>query len=224
MMIASEKKIGAADLLRRGDDARRWLPRRAATRGRPSSGSERCRYAFSTITIEASTRSPIASAMPPSDMMFERDAEVVHRDERRDDGDRQRRGSGRAPSGSGTGRRGSTSETTIASSISVSRSVPIESLDQAGPVVGRHDPHARRQRRLHLAQLRLDAVDHAQRVLAEAHDDDAADDLALAVELGDAAADVGADAARARRRRRGSACRARSRRATTCSMSAIDFR
>ena len=33
--------------------------------------SEMCRYAFSTITIEASTRTPMAKASPPSDMMFE---------------------------------------------------------------------------------------------------------------------------------------------------------
>jgi len=33
--------------------------------------SETCRYAFSTITIDASTRTPMASARPPSDMMFD---------------------------------------------------------------------------------------------------------------------------------------------------------
>ena len=43
--------------------------------------------------------------------------------------------------------------------------------------------HALRQRLLHLAQPGLHAIDDAQRVLAEAHDDDAADDFALAVEL-----------------------------------------
>ena len=60
---------------------------------------------------------------------------------------------------------------------------------------------------LHLPQLGLDAVDHAQRVLAEAHDDDAADDFALAVELGDAAPDVRPEPHLARRRARGPACR-----------------
>ena len=33
--------------------------------------SERCRYPFSTITMAASTKTPIARANPPSDMMFE---------------------------------------------------------------------------------------------------------------------------------------------------------
>ena len=33
--------------------------------------SDRWRYPFSTITIAASTKTPIASARPPSDMMFE---------------------------------------------------------------------------------------------------------------------------------------------------------
>ena len=31
--------------------------------------------------MEASTSTPIANAMPPSDMMFERDSQPVHRDE-----------------------------------------------------------------------------------------------------------------------------------------------
>ena len=33
--------------------------------------SERCRYPFSTMTMAASTKTPIANASPPSDMMLE---------------------------------------------------------------------------------------------------------------------------------------------------------
>ena len=51
--------------------------------------------------------------------------------------------------------------------------------------------HALGQALLDLGQPLLDRVDHVERVLAVAHDDDAADRLALAVELGEAAADVG---------------------------------
>ena len=39
----------------------------------------------------------------------------------------------------------------------------------------------------------LHALDHVARVLAVAHDHDAADRVALAVEVGDAAADLGAE-------------------------------
>ena len=49
------------------------------------------------------------------------------------------------------------------------------------------------ERVLYLTQLRLDAVDDGQRVLAVAHDDDAADHLTAAVELRDAPPDVRAE-------------------------------
>ena len=68
MMIASEKKIGARHLLRRADDR---APAARRTRSPASSVSDTCRYAFSTMTIDASTSTPIASASPPSDMMFD---------------------------------------------------------------------------------------------------------------------------------------------------------
>ena len=38
---------------------------------RAGASSDTCRYAFSTITIDASTSTPMASASPPSDMMFD---------------------------------------------------------------------------------------------------------------------------------------------------------
>ena len=69
-MIANEKKMAGptcfAEFSRifrlcgsgRGSDCEDWC-------------SESCRYPFSTITMAASTRTPIASAKPPSDMMFE---------------------------------------------------------------------------------------------------------------------------------------------------------
>ena len=68
-------------------------------------------------------------------------------------------------------------------------------LDRAGDerrsVV--HGAHldAGRERGLELVELLLHARDHLLRVLAVAHDDGAAHGLALAVQLGDAAADVG---------------------------------
>ena len=65
--------------------------------------------------------------------------------------------------------------------------------DQVGAVVGGHDLDARGQAGFDLFQLGLDALDDPQRVLALPHDDDAGDHFALAVEIGDAAAHVGAE-------------------------------
>ena len=91
------------------------------------------------------------------------------------------------------------------------------SEDQVRPVVRGDDLHALRQRRLELLQLRLHAVDHPQRVLALPHHDDPRDDVAGAVEVGDAAAEVRperhrADVPHAHRARRGRWSPARCRR------------
>ena len=61
-------------------------------------------------------------------------------------------------------------------------------VDQLGAVVDGDDLGALRQAGGDLGQARLDVVDHVQRVGAEPLQDDAARDLALAVQLGDAAA------------------------------------
>ena len=66
-------------------------------------------------------------------------------------------------------------------------------LDQARAIVDRHDLHAPRQAALQVLQLGLDRSDRLERVLARAHDDDAAGGLALAVEFADAAPHLGAD-------------------------------
>ena len=64
-------------------------------------------------------------------------------------------------------------------------------LDQLGAVVDRLDLRALGQARSDLGEPRLDVLDHRERVLAIALDGDAADRLALAVQLGRAAALVG---------------------------------
>ncbi len=71
---------------------------------------------------------------------------------------------------------------------------PDRFADQARAVVSGHELHTGRHRRLDVAQLGFHAVDHAQRILAEPHHDDAAHHLAFAVELRDAAPDVGTEA------------------------------
>ena len=87
-----------------------------------------------------------------------------------------------------------TTLTTIISSMSVCLSVRDRLLDELRAIVGRDDLDALGEARLDLAEPLLDGLDHRQRVLAVAHDHDAAGRLALAVELREAAADVGADA------------------------------
>ena len=68
------------------------------------------------------------------------------------------------------------------------RQVVDRALDQRAAVVGGDDLHALRQARLQLGQARLHRLDRRLRVLARAQHDHAAGHLALAVELGDAAA------------------------------------
>ena len=87
-----------------------------------------------------------------------------------------------------------TTLTTIISSMSVCRSVCDRFFDELRSIVRRDDRDALGEARLDLAQSLLDGVDDRQRVLAVAHDDDAAGRLALAVQLREAAADVRADA------------------------------
>ena len=83
--------------------------------------------------------------------------------------------------------------TMIISMISSSFRLVDGFLDEVRAVVGRDDLHAFRQRRLQVLHLRLHALDHVERVLAVAHDHDAADRVAHAVEVADAAADLRAE-------------------------------
>ena len=73
------------------------------------------------------------------------------------------------------------------------RQVVDRALDQRAAVVGGDDLHALRQAGLQLGQARLHRLDRRLRVLARAQHDHAAGHLALAVELGDAAAHLRAD-------------------------------
>ena len=65
-------------------------------------------------------------------------------------------------------------------------------FDQAAAVVGRHDFHALGQSGLELRKLLAHPLDDLQRVFAVAHHDDAAGHLALAVQLGEPAPQLGA--------------------------------
>jgi hypothetical protein len=66
-------------------------------------------------------------------------------------------------------------------------------MDQAGSIVNGNDFDPFRQARSQGLQLRLYCGDRLQRILAGAHDDDAACHLALAVEFGKAAPHLGSD-------------------------------
>ena len=65
------------------------------------------------------------------------------------------------------------------------------SFDQGGAVIDRDDFDSLREAALQLVELVLDGLDHGLRVGALADDDDPAGDLAFAVQLGDAAAELG---------------------------------
>ena len=78
-----------------------------------------------------------------------------------------------------------------APSISASRTVPTARVDELRLVVVRLDPNAGRQRSVDLRHLGLDGGDHLRRVLVDALEDDARDDLALAVHRRGAAPHLG---------------------------------
>src|SRR3989338_5781538 len=61
-------------------------------------------------------------------------------------------------------------------------------LYELGPIVRRYDLDAFGQARLDLFQFCLDPVDYFEGALAVTHDDDAGDDIPLAVEIRDASA------------------------------------
>src|ERR1700730_13335631 len=63
-------------------------------------------------------------------------------------------------------------------------------MNQLAPVVGRHNPDPRRQRRLYLFDLFLDPADDLQRVLTVPHDHNAPDGFSSTIEFCDAAAQI----------------------------------
>ena len=103
-----------------------------------------------------------------------------------------------------------TSATTMLSSISFSRSVCDGAFDQLAAVVSRtRFARLRAAMALISVELLFDAIDDVERILAVAHDDDAADDFALAVQFRHAAPDVRRRDAPCRHSSRRRACRSR---------------
>src|SRR5947208_9812088 len=66
-------------------------------------------------------------------------------------------------------------------------------LDKTRSIVGRYDLDPRGKTQFELLELGLHRVDCLQRILTRAHDDNAAGDLTLAVQLGNAAPHFGAN-------------------------------
>src|SRR5258708_23247842 len=65
-------------------------------------------------------------------------------------------------------------------------------MDQLRAVVDRNDFDARGKAGLDVLDASLDALGDIERILTAAHDDDTRDDVAGAIEVGDAAAKIGA--------------------------------
>ena len=166
---------------------------RISTRGLARARARsRCLWAFSIMTIAASTMAPIAIAMPPRLMMLEPSPSSFMAP----NAISTPTGSIRiATSALRTCSRKTmqTSATMMLSSNSVCFSVSIARVDQVGAVVDRHDLDRLRQAAGDLGEALLDVVDDVERIRAEALQHDAARDLALAVQLGDAAPLVGAE-------------------------------
>ena len=204
-MISSEKKIGRPDLAARPRSSTRWrsAPRSAAL----------LELLVRVLDHARSRRRPwrrSAMAMPPRLMMLDGDAQQVHRDERQQHRERQASAIGT----SALRRWKQEHEDHEADDDALLDQRVAQGLDgavdQPRAVVGRS-----RSRRPAGGRPRVSASCAftrsitSQRVLAVAHHDDAAHRLALAVELGDAAADLGPERHGARRRRGAPACRSR---------------
>src|SRR5439155_21679230 len=58
-------------------------------------------------------------------------------------------------------------------------------VDQIASIIGRHDSHTGRQRRLDAVDLAFDAIDYVERVFTVAHHHNSTDDFAFTVKIGD---------------------------------------
>ena len=142
--------------------------------------------------MAASTSAPMAMAMPPSDMMLA--VMPIMRKGMKE----SRTATGMVIIGMmalGICQRKSriTSATVKITSSERRLQVVDGAQDQIGAVVDGDDLDAGRQPRLDLPDLRLHPIDHIEGILAVAHDDDAGDHFALAVQVGRAAAQIGTD-------------------------------
>jgi hypothetical protein len=139
------------------------------------------------MMMEASTMAPIATAMPPRDMMLAvRPWADIGMNERTTAIGRVRMGTERAPEMEEEEDDHQAHDHHLLDQRALERADG--PMDQLGSVVGRHEVDARWEGTPDLFQPFLHAVDHVERVLLLPHDHDPADDLALSVQLGDAAA------------------------------------
>src|SRR5207244_5259009 len=114
-----------------------------------------------------------------------------HRDERQDDGDRQR--DDRHQRGAHVPEKNNTHERDHDAFLNQLFAQRRDSApDQLAAVVSRHDAHTGWQGRLDLVDFLFDAINDVERVLAVTHHDDPANRLAFAVQFRDSAPDIAA--------------------------------
>src|SRR5438309_1269881 len=110
------------------------------------------------------------------------DLEIVHRDEGRDDRNRQRKNRDQRRT-----QMKEKNDDDEADDDGLFEQIAFQSVDgslnESRPVVAGDDFDTARQSLLNLSELLLDAVDDREGILPVAHDDDAADRLAVAVPL-----------------------------------------
>src|SRR5213078_1730666 len=114
-----------------------------------------------------------------------------HRDEREDDGDRQR--DDRHQRGAHVPEKNNANERDHDAFFNQLFAQRRDSAtDQLAAVVSWHDAHTGWQRRFDLVDFLLDTIDHVERVLAVTHHNDPANRLAFAVQFRDSAPDIAA--------------------------------
>ena len=179
VMSSSEKKIGRPTSLH-ASTMIRW-------RSDPGGAAASRTCAFSISTMTASASSPMAMAMPPSDMMLDDRPRYADPDERQQHGERQHDHHDE--------RRSRVEQEDQADDRDDDRLLDQRvgqgldgPEDQLRPVVRRDEADTvwKTQR----GNLRLERANHLQRIGADAHHHDATDGLAGAVPVGGAAANL----------------------------------
>ena len=131
---------------------------------------------FSEMMIPRSATSPMAIAIPASDMMLASMRKPLHADERHQHCHWQRhRDDDACPHVEQKDDNDDRGDYQFLTQRFGERGHRL--IDEPGPVVNRHDLHAV-QTGLDLFDLFADTLDHRPRILAESHHDDAADCLA----------------------------------------------
>ena len=165
---------------------------RMSRRGLPFGARSRCLCAFSIMTMAASIIAPTAMAIPPKAHDVGAKADRPHGRERQKDSDGQHED--RYQRAAQVKQEDDADQGDDQAFLDERAAQRLDrGFDEAGAIIDRNDLGAIRQGGGNRGEPLLDVLDNGERIGAEPLHDDAARDLSLAVELGDAAPLIGPD-------------------------------